>query len=542
MTQPTPPTRATLLITADYPGYVVRGGLAEDSPPIPLMKVLRHFAPDIPATDEALLVSALTFEADPPSKRYLLQGQIDNVWSIPLGFDLPSGDEATFDLESLAFVVQYLTNNVGVFIRGDLALFDTRFTLTAARPPAADAAWAFTGNLADDETIPVAQVVTDLIVLATGEDLTVPDSLAGLNVHHIGFSVDTGTSKHYAFWGSLTWTIPAGDNKSLVVDAGVDVDSWLPDVAAGAPRPPRLYDLAVRGAVSFADFDDGDFFQNFRVEASYSHTNRTGGADDQITFTLHKDHLTLAAALSFGTGEDTKLTITFGDTTFGDILNFMVQLVDPDIEDFRFDPPWDMLSDISLSGLEIELNLTRKEAVVRYEINQDFGFVRIDFLGLRYLRNAAGKSTVNVEIVGRFLDQTYGEDDPLAWDALDDAPPATPGAGSAIFDLNYLGLGQHIALQNVADLTTVDAIMGALIHAIEEGDSVELLAFDVDSGWLIGAKFSVIGAVDLSVIFNDPVVYGLLIALKGDKVKALAGLRFEILYRKITNTRRLPPS
>ena len=61
------------------------------------------------------------------------------------------------------------------------------------------------------------------------------------------------------------------------------------------------------------------------------------------------------------------------------------------------------------------------------------------------------------------------------------------------------------------------------------------LKFDGSSGWLFGAKFSALETVTLSAVFNDPVLYGLRLALDGKRVGKLAGLEFEILYRKVSD-------
>ena len=44
---------------------------------------------------------------------------------------------------------------------------------------------------------------------------------------------------------------------------------------------------------------------------------------------------------------------------------------------------------------------------------------------------------------------------------------------------------------------------------------------------------SALKAVALEVVFDDPQVYGLKVGLSGSKAKALAGLSFEIIYRKV---------
>ncbi|WP_366664729.1 Calx-beta domain-containing protein [Moorena sp. SIO3E8] len=62
------------------------------------------------------------------------------------------------------------------------------------------------------------------------------------------------------------------------------------------------------------------------------------------------------------------------------------------------------------------------------------------------------------------------------------------------------------------------------------------IQFSAESGWLIGAQFVILGAIEISVIFNDPFIYGLRISLSGPPVQSFAGFEFEILYRRISDT------
>ena len=62
------------------------------------------------------------------------------------------------------------------------------------------------------------------------------------------------------------------------------------------------------------------------------------------------------------------------------------------------------------------------------------------------------------------------------------------------------------------------------------------LVFAKDSSWLIGAQFTVIDTVSIKAVFNDPDLYGVVLELSGEKAAVFAGLRFEILYRKVTDT------
>ena len=77
------------------------------------------------------------------------------------------------------------------------------------------------------------------------------------------------------------------------------------------------------------------------------------------------------------------------------------------------------------------------------------------------------------------------------------------------------------------------------------GSGNSLLAFDENSNWLIATDLGILNVgtdenpvftVELQAVFNDPNLYGLRIAMAGDKAKVLAGLDFEILYKKISDS------
>ena len=86
-----------------------------------------------------------------------------------------------------------------------------------------------------------------------------------------------------------------------------------------------------------------------------------------MSFVLTKGQLELDADLNWGIGQDTILTVKLANTTVGDILSFLVNLVDPYL-DFKLDPPWDILNSFSLDKLELVVNITKKTVGVTYSL------------------------------------------------------------------------------------------------------------------------------------------------------------------------------
>jgi LysM repeat protein len=246
---------------------------------------------------------------------------------------------------------------------------------------------------------------------------------------------------------------------------------------------------------------------------------------------------------------DTIFEIHLINQTIGSLLNYLVHLVDPYF-DLSLDSPWNALLNISLDALVLRVNVTQGIVYLTYTTSINLGFITISGIGLIYQRaktdpttGATTPSSVQIALECSFLGQSYGgaNGQPLAWNPMTEPAPAVPG-NAALFDLNYLGLGQHVTPQ-IGDLETMVEIIEAMQKAMVPVDDASTspaklpgLAFSLDSQWLIAARFTVIGAVELIAIFNDPNLYGMRVSLSGEKVKSFAGLAFEILYKKVTPT------
>lgn len=235
--------------------------------------------------------------------------------------------------------------------------------------------------------------------------------------------------------------------------------------------------------------------------------------------------------------------------TLGDIIKFLVGLVHPSW-DYQLPAPWNILDSIGFQNLELEFDLNEKTIKLNTGIQADFGFISITNISLVYhLRTPKDrKEGVILALQGTFLGIPIQSDDPdepdaLSWDLVNGKPPEVPGGGEQLFYLEYLGVGQHISFRETRQLKTVSDVITAMEQNFRPGgDPADPLAkmnglvFNENSGWLIGSKFTVMEAVTLSLIFNDPVLYGLRVTLGGPKVQGLDGLAFEILYKRITDS------
>ena len=265
--------------------------------------------------------------------------------------------------------------------------------------------------------------------------------------------------------------------------------------------------------------------------------------------------------------------------TVGDLIAYIVSLYDPSIVDFELDPPWDALAqqEIALDQFGLEVDLTEKSVTISYQATLDVLIAKVSNVGLSYqfgtdpaqaetrqARGASGKKVaiaLNLSIPGQPAQR-------VQWDPVNENPPAVPGIKAPLFELQFLALGQRVAFapeivqqartikqftdvmrQSLVPLPPIKrrqnpltALQQSLPSAVSS-DPTQPISFDgppirfsAESGWLIGAQFTIMGAIDLSVIFNDPFIYGVRISLSGPVVQIFAGLEFEILYRRISDT------
>ncbi|MFL6137132.1 MAG: LysM peptidoglycan-binding domain-containing protein [Frankiaceae bacterium] len=281
--------------------------------------------------------------------------------------------------------------------------------------------------------------------------------------------------------------------------------------------------------------------------------DRNAGAKVPFAATLNGilTVLDIDFAVSASYGETIEFSIHLVDTNLGKLLNHLVHLVDPTY-DISLPSPWSKLLDISLDALVLRISDsdTARKVSLTYETSIDLGFVDITGISLIYDNVQGAGSTVEITLDASFLGVPFGDYQGkptgrpgLGWDAVNGAPPAVPNQGSKLFDLEYVGLGQHIAFDKSVDVSTMAKIMKALRDLAVPTQPGALpafggkgLVFDADSHWLIGAQFTVMDTVAISAIFNDPDLYGVLIQLSGEKAKIFAGLSFEILYRKVTDS------
>ena len=151
--------------------------------------------------------------------------------------------------------------------------------------------------------------------------------------------------------------------------------------------------------------------------------------------------------------------------------------------------------------------------------------------------------------------------DQIKWDATKpEKTPAPSGQGNNYLDLRMLALGQHVTIPGLTQVNTVQDAIKQMENLPEtEAGKIPDIIFDPNSSWLVGMDFGVLKLqpkasekekatllattketsayfLDLQIVFNDPNLYALRIALSGEPARIFAGLDFQIMYRKISDS------
>ena len=382
----------------------------------------------------------------------------------------------------------------------------------------------FTGALSPVAPLSLNALVFNLL------GVTPPTGLPQLSIEQMQITFSTGQEQEYQVLGAVSVR-------------------WNPDIFGSTIKISVTAWADVRKSATLNQLQGqlGGSFSINRLMLSIAQD--IGVTNPSYVFKAQIDTLWLTAVVSWkddGKGNKSQiLTAQLGGMTLGGMLEYLVNLAAPTIG-FQLDPPWDALNHIDLSRFQLVYDITNKVVSFTNTVDVNLVVMQITSIGVRYDRKN-GTGAVNLILDGTFLGQDYSGDDALAWDVISDSPPTVPGQNDTLVDLRYIGLGQHVTLQNIDSLFTVKQVLDALSTAMRPPENPNQnplsqptssgLVFAADSEWLIGLDIGLMETVDLGIIFNDPRLYGLYIALSGEKAgSTAAGLYFEILYKKITGS------
>ena len=382
-------------------------------------------------------------------------------------------------------------------------------------------AWHFDGGLTPGSTIPIGDLVNDLF-----ETMKLPDVVPGnLGVTPLRLTADvpvTGAGK-YSVDAGLRWVFTLVSPNDMELDARVQLSydgatkAYTGAVSGETKLPGLGLDVTVR-----YEFAPGNRVLKL-IWAGF------GEADYQIDKSVATFKVTAAS--------------------LGELIAHLVGAIEGD-PGFELPPPWNLLNEISLKGFELDWNLKPKKGETPFTVKYEFGANKINlwFIEISGLTLSSQDGKV---MIG--LDATFITGEKLAPFPAQDPPPA-PGAKASPFVLDLLALGQHVTVDGLDKVTSVDGAV-ALLESFTPPTDPNKLPVQADpakgqpvyapgSQWLVGTRFMIlydknakpkpVALLTLEGIFNDPQIYGLKITAGGPKAGIFQNLALEIMYRKVS--------
>lgn len=524
-----------LLVAATIPDFDILGATLEPIP-VPLQPVLeRLLGGSAAGLDPDLAIERVVVQASPKFQTYQASLSITGLFKLSVG-------KVTFALERLlgdVVVTQSrLTGSISGFAAIEVDDAEARgakkanFIVSAAYR--GTGVWRFEGGLADG-TLSVLDFAWGLLGERPGADLP------QIDLTELWLTYETSEGRPYSARGALAvrWQPELlGQKLSLVAKASVArrVRTSASDEALALVLPERADaapDMILEGSLS------GTFtISRLTVTAGVSFLDKT----TTYMFEVLWDGVGVRAetrTLEQPTRHQA-LAITLRGLTLGGVVEYLIRLANPNAN-FRLEPPWNVLNSIDLSKFTLVVDPKYQSVELTYEVGLDLGFMSVKTVGLRYDRSS-GTGTVKYVLTGNMLGKPYTPGAPLTWDAVNDPPPQVPGKGVRLVDIRYLGMGQHVALSappktfSVADvLAELRKEMKPVADPTANPIPQSKLRFDESSQWMLGLDITVIDTVSVGLVMHDPDLYGIVVGLSGAKAKALAGLRFELLYKKVTD-------
>ncbi|MCY0916310.1 hypothetical protein [Massilia antarctica] len=509
-----------LRIAVTYPSWTITGKLVtvDGDASVPLDTVFQAFNFSPPGT--GLSINGLQFTATIPTQTFEAQGAISTGWSVPIA-------GLTFNLAELEFWLRASQSGVTGGINALLYVgttSPTAFVVSAGY--VGPSHWVFQCQM--QQPMDLVTLLSDVLGVATPEPW-----VSGLNISltKLQLMLDTGertSGSSYSAEGAVVakWHIGALGIPDLALTAEASV-SKTPAMTVA--------DRKLRGS-----FQINRFVVTAGVDLSRG--------QETYMFSVRYNQVELLATTAWVKDSDTEnhqvLNLQLLGVTLGDVLVTLVRLASP-ASDFSLDSPWELLNKIDLSRFLLTLDKKLCTVTLSYSVEANYGFIYLKSVGVRY--SYSGKGKVDIVLAGRILDQKYGYDGApaLAWDVVDDPPPAIPGKGPRFLDLRYMGVGQHVTLSKMSRYTTVGDVIAALrrdMAPVQDPDTSPMgqgqvpdLVFDESSQWMVGVDLTLIDMLSVSLVLHDPDLYGILIALSGPGAGSLAGFSIELLYRKVTD-------
>lgn len=503
------------------PGKSVHISLAENIV-IDINDIIQHFVPGTPQITTMQITMLDLYASGSPSVSYGLSAEIDDVLSFKY-------DQMSLSLESILFSIDSTPMGTTFDLNGIIGICGKNFVVSASKPDPGGG-WIFAGGLAESEVIHVGDLITrflgqfDIDFFKPDLDVTRMYLTATLPP---GNAPSDQAKTSYTFEGALDWKFELGGNT-------VDTLAQL-SLAYDGNQKTNAFNGYIQATTTIQPL-------NFKVQLTY--------------YFGRKQAIQLKWAGFIGSYDfNTKIgTFAIENWTFGGLVTELLNIVNPSMN-FKLEPPWSVLNDISLNGFKVSIDFNTNDVSVEYALPKK---IELGFITINAFKLSKEDGAIVMSIDGAFLGKPIDENSPLGSNNPQDITnlPTVPGAGDQLFELEYLGLGQHVSLYPVTTLHNMEEATTALKGVFKPPQKPKpgqppilpipakpatippepILIFNENSNWLIGSQFTVMKTVALSIIFNDPDLYGMLVQLSGAKAKIFDGLKFEIMYHKVSDS------
>jgi LysM repeat protein len=508
------------IVSASFPSYVFMGSLDPETP-VDLVGVVRSLLGETIANSlpKTLQLGILDISIDPKNTTYSLAAALTTDLEINVLL-------TTIVVRSVSFDINFVAGSPSGSITGEFQVGTDKdspylYVSAAYSNEEDEEGWVFTGGLKEGSEIKLGEIIKTYLP----EDY---DGFDPVDITITSFdatftraaSSEGGESAKntYSFQLGALWKLDLGLTAPMTITALTEI-AYAP-VEAGSP-----YTGFIQGILSLGNIEVGA-----RVNLNNENNDYTfffAGFEAKLT---HKD-------------KDSIITFQYkDDTTLGQMIEMLVSAATG--ESITLPSPWNVMNNIQMKNFEFSFNITQKQIGLTYKAGINLGFIDIEKITLYYTYSDTEASTVKIAITeGTFLGGTVPL--PKAWNVLEpESAPAVPGKGDELFRLDFLGLGQHVSLKNGGK--TPDSVSAAvdLLKAGFESDKKDktnpiadtTLEFNSASSWLIGTQFKIVDTFAIGIVFFDPDLYGLSLTVDGPKAKIFQGLKFEILYKKVSDT------
>jgi LysM repeat protein len=589
---------ATAYITAYAPQLRVMGGLRDDSKPLDVKAIVKtylgeEFVAVLPSAIASAQISRLAFMVDQAAGRYSFGMTVDTIWEIPTGSPIFTVTQLGFDIQATSRAIDTPAGQEGrtVVVIGN--------ETSAPGPSNTEITGSFSGNITvDTSATDKAQISVIANYLGSNKGWTFTGKQIGGEVNltyllkkYLNF--DVPPEYNYALDGlSLTtatadgsWAFTAKTKEPWKVPF-IPLPPLSATLAAGYNPPKKSLQLlpvldGTSAAISLASVGGCDNTGNFaRIEVKTRWNNIELMVWYDYCGSVQSFGITwdfIEALVKQEPNKDWIGVIRFTKgTTLGGIIERMVTWLTGSA--FALEAPWSVLNSIPLNNLSLEYNFTKNTVSFNLDIGPiNLGIARIDSISVVYendTSNPQSKKGVFVTLKGSFIWNTgataNGNANQLGpWDtSKPGTAPAPPGNGNKYLDLRLLAMGQHVTASCFATAKNVQAAIDCLasLPDTKPGETPKIM-FDPQSSWLIGTEFGILKFGDeqqkpagtalaersdtslaappppksgylftLQIVFNDPHLYALRIALAGPAAKIFKGLDFQIMYRQISDS------